>query len=229
MILKSLLTLSLIISLGQSASLVAQKTYVDGNIDFYLTYSEGEEQSFNDWVAVYKAGSSTEWKNVLSWSWVRDLQGLSPNDGEGHLFKRFGLPVGDYEARLFKNNSFTIDESLPFSIKKVNSFLNEVSANYNNPEQGDLRVFIEGITPKFQSNDRDWIALYKVGSSNEWQNVIAWSWVKKLENQDQYRTYWQLTNLNLPKGEYEIRYFLNNSYTTYKKSRPIVVQAPIKS
>ena len=62
-----------------------------------------------DWIAIYPKGSTNEWKNVLRWSWT---------DGFTEGSKTFeGLAVGEYEARVFFKNSFTLEGSSSFSVE----------------------------------------------------------------------------------------------------------------
>ncbi len=67
---------------------------------------------------------------------------------------------------------------------------------------------------KLDPNPKDWIGVYKKGADNSWDNVKAWTWVKEaLQEND---TSAELL-LDLPAGDYVARYFLNNSYTTFKE------------
>jgi len=38
-----------------------------------------------DWIAIYKKGTSSAWKNVIKWAWVKDLHGYAPCD-EDHIY-----------------------------------------------------------------------------------------------------------------------------------------------
>jgi len=78
--------------------------------------------------------------------------------------------------------------------------VNTNKANYNPNE--NITVSFSGM----HSQNRDWIGIYPVGSSNAWANKVAWAWTN-----DQVEG-----NLNfngLPAGHYEVRAFYNNSYT----------------
>ncbi len=61
---------------------------------------------------------------------------------------------------------------------------------------------------------KDWIGVYKEGASNSWNNVQAWTWVKTALDEGGTTA---TLSLNLPAGNYVVRYFLNNSYATYKE------------
>jgi len=78
--------------------------------------------------------------------------------------------------------------------------VNTSKANYS-PNENIIVSFSGMLT-----QNRDWIAIYPVGSSNDWGNQVAWAWTN-----DQVEG-----NLNfdaLPVGHYEVRAFFNNSYT----------------
>jgi len=77
----------------------------------------------------------------------------------------------------------------------------------------------------FNPNPTDWVGIYKVGDSNEWSNVKLWVWAKDFKLvEDAYGNYsYHFTNITLPSGEYEARYFLNNTFTTKFKSQPFMV------
>jgi hypothetical protein len=54
----------------------------------------------------------------------------------------------------------------------------------------------------------DWIGIYKKGSSNSWSNVVAWAWIaNELDGKFEKSKLGHLGN-----GEYQARYFFNNSY-----------------
>lgn len=73
-----------------------------------------------DWIGIYKKGTSVAWKNVLKWSFIKKLKPASPSPGP-HLFEDIekDLPNGIYEARFFKNNSYVVHKSLEFTIGDI--------------------------------------------------------------------------------------------------------------
>jgi len=53
---------------------------------------------------------------------------------------------------------------------------------------------------------QDWIAIYPLGSNNDWSNVIDWQWMNGIKNGD-------VEFKGLAEGKYEARVFFKNSYT----------------
>ena len=85
-------------------------------------------------------------------------------------------------------------------------------------------TYIEIKDKDFNPNPKDWLGVYKVGDSNSWSNVKLWVWAKDLEkNPGGY--YHQFENVNTIQGEtFEVRYFLNNSFTPNKTSKPFTAK-----
>ena len=56
-------------------------------------------------------------------------------------------------------------------------------------------------------HEKDWIAIYPVGTNNDWGNVVKWNWTQgKVDG--------NLTFSNLPQGNYEVRAFFQNTFIT---------------
>jgi hypothetical protein len=195
--------------------------YLNGSSDIEITFNSYAEyqakQNSTDWIGVYKKEASTDWENVLTWAWVKDLPGVDVR----HLSRTFSdthfTEPGEYEVRYFENNSYDIEKSISFTIKEVESHLFGLKVS----TYADSRQYIElkGFDGKnIIPDEKDWVGIYKKNDDNTWDNVIQWAWAKDLK--DNY----YLLRLNLDKLEkgvqYEARYFLNNSFTTYKKTEP---------
>jgi hypothetical protein len=74
-------------------------------------------------------------------------------------------------------------------------------------------------TETIDENSDDWVGIYQKGASNDWDNVIKWSWAKDLNvwHDQQNARYIKVYNFNgLDEGSYDVRYFKNNSFTTYR-------------
>jgi hypothetical protein len=77
------------------------------NIRVEFRNFSGDEQ---DWIAIYKKGTSNDWGNVIAWKWTNGAM-------EGHLtFPK--LPEGDYEVRGFFDNSYDLEVKHSFFVKK---------------------------------------------------------------------------------------------------------------
>jgi len=199
----------------------AQHIYKNGYAMVFINERD-IDQGEKDWIAYYKKGASTAWENVLKWHWVKDLRCLTPDECHNTVPPE-DLAPGEYELRYFKNNSFTIyGEPLNINIKKVPSTLESIYLNFN--DKSHLRIVFNGLGKFLQPNPKDWIGLYPVQSTNAWENVVQWVWAKdiKLVAGKFNMAYYMMKNIK--PGTYEIRYFLNNSFKTYVRSKPFRVE-----
>ena len=165
-----------------------------------------------DWIGIYPIGSNNEWKNVVSWKWT---------EGKGVDWTKFTLPkvskVGEYEARAFFKNSFiSKGKSQSFKVTLSNEGKTELTVKRYHIEDCSDEVFVS--FKNMGNHLNDWIALYPIGSSNEWKNIKAWRWIKNMENNRVKLDFPQ----SIPTGEYEIRAFFNNTFTVEAKSNPIL-------
>ena len=185
-------------NIGNSTS---PKAKVTTNKKIYAT-TEGVIVNFEgmkahrDWIGIYPKTTSNSWSNVVQWAWTDDVKKGT------HTFTN--LPVGEYEARVFFDNSYKTEDSYGFKVlkdvqTKVTLTPNKTTYNLN-----------EDVTINFtnmQGNAKDWLAIYPVGSSNAWKNVIGWKWTGGKKNGQV-----TFTNNHVPIGEYEVRVFFNNSF-----------------
>ena len=183
-----------LLSLLNATNISSSKNLYSSQEKILLKVSEMEGNQ-KDWIAIYPENSSTEWKNVLQWTWTKGKV--------NHTFTFQELPEGNYEARAFFNNSYIVEASHKFNVKNENPLprveLKSQKASYSAHEN----IFIE--SKNMAGNQKDWIAIYTAGTSNEWSNVLRWTWTEgKINNTFRFR--------GLPEGEYEARAFFNNSY-----------------
>ena len=158
----------------------------------------------NDWVGIYPVGADNEWKNVVAWKFTNGLV-----NGELNLGK---VAAGQYEARLFFNNAYTVEASHAFTVNGVvhNATISTSKESYQENESVTVTL---GNTP---GNKNDWVGIYPVGSNNDWGNVVAWTYTNGIVN----------GNLDLgkiPKGTYEARLFFNNTFNKEASSNFSVV------
>ena len=170
-----------------------------------------------DWIGLYKKGDSNAWNNVVTWMWAKDS--TTEHHGVLNYDKKINLTGGEYEARYFKNNSYTTyKKSKPFKVNKTTLALKEVNVYYDkNMGRVKFETVIDGFAVPLNNGSKDWVGLYKKGDSNAWGNVITWAWVKDFQGDDDFGVTKFITkNKWLNSGEYEVRYFKDNSFTTYK-------------
>ena len=192
--------------------------YKNGSVVTRLNIDHAGEK---DWIAYYKKGTSTAWKNVLKWHWVKDLDCVAPDDCHD-VVPLEELALGQYELRYFKNNSYSIyGEPLNINIKKVPSTLEKINVSI---EQNTHNIFVDfnGIGNYLKPNPKDWVALYPVGSTNAWENVVQWIWAKDATHKSSIYSSFKMNNLK--PDMYEIRYFLNNSFSTYVTSKSFTIK-----
>jgi len=161
------------------------------SINVILTGMLGDN---HDWIAIYPKDSSNDWINVIDWTWTDGLK-------EG-LISLKGVPVGEYQVRVFFENSYTLELAYDFSVNEALSPV-ELSLEKENLNNEDM------LTLNFSGmlgDDKDWIGIYPKGSSNAWENMISWSWTDGKKSG-------QFTFPSLDKGEYEARVFFENSFT----------------
>ncbi len=179
---------------------INQTTYSsEESINVNFTNMSGNSE---DWVAIYKKGSSNSWKNVILWDWTDgDINGSI-------IFEK--LPVGKYEVRAFFKNSYILEAKHSFEVLGVEASITTNKNQYSVDEK--ISVSFEHMF----GDSEDWIAIYPKGSSNDWGNVIDWEYTQGAKNG-------QIIFDELPLGQYEVRAFFKNSYTLEAKSLFTVV------
>lgn len=148
-----------------------------------------------DWVGIYPKGSNNSWNNVVKWEWAK-------NNGNVNIE---GVEAGEYEARLFFNNSYKVESKVRFKVSDVIQPTLSTSKN-NYTENEIVTVNVSNL-----SGNQDWVGIYPKNANNSWENVIAWNWMT-----DNGSFNLSTIRKDMPIGEYEIRLFFNNSYQDEK-------------
>ncbi|MBI5917226.1 MAG: hypothetical protein HY842_17785 [Bacteroidetes bacterium] len=175
------------------------------------TYVEGEKivvTYFNlpgnatDWIAMAEAG-----KPETQYGQWFHTQGKTAGTMEFN-----GLWPGNYEARLFYNNSYKLEEKLSFKVAT------NPGGNFIIKTAKTVFAQTEPIPVQFsnsQGADNDWVSICKAGSPDG--QYGQWFYKGKLASGD-------LTFNALPAGDYEIRYYLKGGYEVGKRINIRVVK-----
>ncbi|CAA6823487.1 MAG: Unknown protein [uncultured Sulfurovum sp.] len=214
---KMLLTILLLLSSLNAIELRSSNTSNHGNFNTWIQFEPNEQSEAvknQDWIAIYKKDAPTSWENVLHWSWVKDLSHDFVVAPRVLVFPARDLEEGSYEVRYFKNNSYTIEDSIDMVIAAHDSYVTKITIR-DYSVKNSITVSLDGFSKYIKPNEKDWIAIYKKGSTNDWENVIKWKWARDLKYSNKY---WEVKVDDLEAGDYEVRFFLNNSYTTHVSS-----------
>jgi len=163
----------------------------------------------DDWIGIYPKGSDNDWGNVVAWEWIEgDIQGT----------KTFAsLPVGEYDIRVFFQNSFNLEANSSFVVEiPVSEELN-VSLEKDNYEPFEL---LHVNFANMSGQVTDWIGIFPVGACNEKNSSIEW--------RDTNSTITgQLSFNGLEAGDYELRAYFNE---TLKQAVPFTIEptAPVR-
>lgn len=178
-----------------------------------------------DWIGIYAAGDNTDWGNVISWRWASQSSQTTVDPGNWYKFPdntitggEAPLPEGRYIARFFLNNTYTVDTSVSFTVKMphVTSQLETYKKTYDTDEN----IWIE--LKNAPGNTQDWVGIYPADANNDWNNVKAWRWANENSQTSVDPGIWykfsdtsiKPNEQHLPLGNYEARFFLNNTYNT---------------
>ena len=192
MIKKVILFSLLFIGILNAANVTLNKATYTNNENIVVNFTDMTAKN-QDWIGIYPKNSSNSWGNVVAWKWTNDTT-------EGQVTFD-ALPAGEYEARVFYNNSFTLEAKKAFLVEADAADAPTVTTDkttYANDEE--ITVTFANMAAKNQ----DWIGIYPKDSSSAWANVVAWHWTDDTTNG-------QVTFDALPAGEYETRAFYNNS------------------
>ncbi len=176
----------------------------------------------NDWIGIYPKGSNNDWGNVVAWFFTNNTKDTTVAGSVNGSITFAPLPKGEYEARLFYNNSFNLESLVRFKVedKIVGPTLTSNKTLYTAQESISVNF------TNLPANKDDWIAIYPKGSSNEWENVITWYFTNGTRDTDLAGVAnGTLTFEPLVAGEYEARLFYNNSFNLEKSISFNVAQA----
>ena len=197
---KKIVALLLIVSVSLFAAVtvtVDKSTYEPAeNINVTLTGMPGNE---GDWVGIFPKDSSNAWENVVTWKFDGQV-----TDG---TYTLDGVPAGNYEARVFLDNSYTLLAKTSFEVQEGNYNTTITTAEPTYESNKPITVILSGMP----GNTGDWVGIFPKDSSNAWENVVTW----KFDGQVTDGTH---TLDGVPAGSYEARVFLNNSYTLLAKA-----------
>jgi len=184
---------------GRVTTVSTSKESYGSNEPIVATFAEmlGHEK---DWIAIYPAGSSTDWGNMIQWSWTNgQVNGT-------HTFDV--LPAGDYDMRVFFRNSGRLEAHHAFTVHDNVFNLVSRKATYNPYE------LIHADFVNMRGHASDWIGIFPVGADNEKEHALEWRYVNSLVNGE-------LSFNGLPTGTYEMRGFFA---TLHKKTLTFNVQ-----
>lgn len=147
-----------------------------------------------NWIAIFKKDAPSNSSNILRWKWIGYKRTAN--------FSFQGLPLGNYQVRVFYNNTYTPKASFDFYVSDTPAIeLKTKKPIYRTTEKIQIEV------ANMLGDEHDWIAIYPKGSSsNDWSNVVYWTWLHG--ERDKFIEFNPITE----EGEYEVRAFFKNSY-----------------
>jgi len=95
----------------KNAKITTDKNEYNINESIIASYDE-MSGSQRDWIAIYPKGSDNDWENVIQWGWIN-----GEKRGK-HKFKP--LAIGEYDVRVFFNNTYNTEAKHSFKVIEDN-------------------------------------------------------------------------------------------------------------
>ena len=156
-----------------------------------------------DWIGIYPKNSSSKWGNQVAWHWT--------NDTTNGQVTFDALPIGEYEARAFYNNSGHMETKKAFTVTPIPEEEFIVKSEKNIYKSNELiRIYFNHM----RGTGSDWIGIFPIGADNQKESAIEWRDAKSLVTGE-------LTFNGLPTGDYEARAYFA---TLHKQTIPFSVE-----
>ena len=177
------------------------------NKNTYIIFNSSLEGK--TWIGIYKKNTSNEWKNVQKWEWV-----TKPTT----KISIASLDAGDYEARLFFNNSFITEKVISFHMgegpfKRLNR-LKDTTIKISESSRFTLKDVY------YEDEPLNWVGVFKFGSKHNRDNLLAWGYLEK-GNRVTIKT---INGKELPLANYDLAYFFKNSYNQLGDTKILTVK-----
>jgi len=173
-----------------------------------------------DWVGLYPTGAPSAPENRLAWKYLNGLL-TAPTTGLSSATLTFALPsAGNYEVRFFRNNSLTLLATSGI----VNVSAPSIALSRTTAAVGES---VTAAVANGPGNALDWVGLYPVGAPSAPENRLAWQYLNGLFTAPSSGVSDATLTFALPNaGNYELRFFRNNSLTVLARSAAILVTGP---
>ena len=176
---------------------IAQK---DDVLSLYQKSKNSIHMSINDltllaedtWLAIFKKGDASEWGNIIDWTWCQA-------GGPGSNFFSFNLLnylSGEYEIRLFLNNSYSVKSSLVFNVNN--------GAEIPKLSMGSRYANVIYFNATYEDDGKTWIGFFDKGAESSRENLKNWSWVTRDSTSIKIE--------GMKAGKYDVRLFYKESY-----------------
>ncbi|NVJ59837.1 MAG: hypothetical protein HWE27_05570 [Gammaproteobacteria bacterium] len=166
----------------------SKSTFLD-NENIMVSFSGASGDAY-DWIGLYRQGGQNS--EYINWQYL---------NGATNGSRQFApLPEGNYEARLFFNDSYNVEATVRFSVESTGQ-----SGPTLRPAKSTFSSR-ENIVIEFRNsagNEYDWIGLYQRGDENS--EYISWRYLRQ-------RRDGSVSLPALPAGNYSARLFFNDSY-----------------
>lgn len=161
------------------------------------------------WVGLFKKDAPSSRENILDWKWVRSID-------QKTNFNTNALANGTYEARLFFNNSYDLEAKVEFTLNQDDIPLIFTQGQTYNGEVNNIEVSINENAPRAGG---DWIGMFKPNVIHNIDNLVAYAYVPVNMNTELMIYQERL----LGTGNYDLVYFVRNSYVPYGQSGRLTV------
>lgn len=170
--------------------------------------ADADDNLTSDWIGLY-AVDTTDY-SYQDWAYITSATGE----------KSFNLPqIGTFEIRYFKNNGYervATSENFTVTAPDPNDNNNAYTLSTDDTEYAQgATATVSWETDTSDSLTQDWIGLYQLGASD--YSYSSWAYVTGVTGE---------LSFALPNtGEFEFRYFKNNSYKRVAISNSFLVTA----
>jgi glucose/arabinose dehydrogenase len=185
-------------------SLTANPSTITGGDSLSVNWTAPSGRPINDWIGLYKVGDPET--SFISWQYTGGATSGSIT------FIAPGQP-GQYEFRYFTNNSYNrIITSNPVTVSEASGTFSLIASPNTVTPGGSLTV---SWTAPSGRPANDWIGLYRIGDPET--SFISWQYTAGTSSGN--------ASFTAPgqQGQYEFRYFTNNSFIKVATSNPITV------
>jgi hypothetical protein len=170
-----------------------------------------------DWVGLSKVGSAST-STPLDWKYLSGTR-TQPATGLASAVLTFTMPLtpGGYEFRFFKNSSYTLLATSPaVTVMPPTLTVSAATAAPGSPIQVTVA---DG--PGYRG---DWVVLAKVGTAVT-STPLDWKYMNGTRSQPATGLTSAVLTFTMPQtpGEYEFRFFQNNSWTLLATSPSVLV------